>query len=106
LRGDLFDEGDHLKLTAEIPGVSKEELKISFLDNILTISGERKPTELPEDAYWIKDERVYGKFLRTFKIPVEIDPAKISAEYHDGLLLLTLVKSEKAKPKEIEINIK
>jgi HSP20 family protein len=103
LRGDLVDEGDNLLLVAEIPGIKKENVKITFFENTLTISGERDAFQLPEGAQWLKNERITGKFSRSFKLPSDIDSSKVTAEYKDGLILVSLIKSEKAKPKEIKI---
>jgi len=103
LRGDLVDEGDRLLLAAEIPGVKKEDVKVTYFENTLTISGERDTFQLPEGAEWLKNERISGKFSRSFKLPNDIDSSKITAEYKDGLILVSLTKSEKAKPKEIKI---
>jgi len=103
LRGDFIDEGDHISLIAEIPGVKKEEVKVTFFENTLTISGERSAFQLPDGAQWLKNERAAGKFSRSFKLPTDIDSSKITAEYKDGLILVNLTKSEKAKPKEIKI---
>jgi HSP20 family molecular chaperone IbpA len=104
LRASLSDTPENVILVAEVPGVEKNDIKISYLDNSLSISVERKNIDPPEDSTILEKERVFGKFLRTFRIPVDIDPDKISAENKDGMLIVKLVKTEKAKPKEIQIN--
>jgi len=100
---DIVEQDDKLTLTAELPGIDKKEVKISLQNNVLTIEGEKKQqSEVKEDDYF-RTERFYGKFCRSFTMPSEIDSEKISADYSDGVLTVSLPKSEKAKPHQIEI---
>ena len=75
-------------------------------DPALTISGQKKapPDDIKPEAFH-REERASGKFVRTITLPVEIDDSKVSAEYKNGLLLITLPKSEKAKPKQISVQV-
>jgi HSP20 family protein len=81
-------------------------LNLTVVHNNLTISGEKKgpPDDIKPEAFH-REERASGKFVRTITLPVEIDDSKVSAEYKNGLLLITLPKSEKAKPKQISVQV-
>lgn len=100
---DMEETKEEFIITAEIPGLNKEDIKISIVDNSLTISGEvAEDKDVQEKNYYLK-ERVRGKFSRSFTLPVSIDSAKAEAVYKDGLLKLRLPKAEEAKPREISI---
>ena len=91
-------------LHAEIPGVPAKDIHVEVREGILTISGERKDEaegEADEEPRWAT--RRYGSFARTFSLPSHIDPDAIEASYKDGVLTVTLPKSEEAKPKTIEV---
>ncbi len=103
---DLLEEKDKYVLTMEIPGVSKEDVNLSVQDGMLIIKGERKRTELPEGARWLRNEMFSGQFSRSIILPGQVDTEKISAEYRDGILRIEMAKKEEAKPKEIEIQVK
>jgi len=106
LKYNLVDQGNELLYTFEVPGIPKDDIKLTILGDNLTISGERKAVEIQSDARLIKNERFPGFFSRTFRIPCEVDHTKVNAEYQNGILSVKLAKSEKAKPKEISINVK
>ncbi len=101
---DIIDNTDAFLLTAELPGVSKEDVKINLNNNILTIEGEKKGhTEVKnDDAY--RNERYYGKFTRSFTLSSEIEAEEIKADFKDGILTVNMPKSEKVKPRQISIN--
>jgi len=100
---DIYEEGDNLILKAELPGVRKEDLDVSVENNLLTLSGERRQeSEVKEDQFH-RLERFYGKFTRSFTLPVGIQTGHIHAEVRDGILTVTLPKAEEAKPKRIQI---
>jgi HSP20 family protein len=81
-------------------------LNLTVVRNTLTISGEKQgPPEDIEPEAFHREERASGKFVRTITLPVEIDDSKINAEYKNGLLLITLPKSERAKPKQIKVQV-
>jgi HSP20 family protein len=88
------------------PGIDPQSLNITVVHNTLTISGEKKgaPDEIKPEAFH-REERARGKFVRTITLPVEIDDGKVGAEYKNGLLLITLPKSERAKPKQINVQV-
>ena len=98
----LVDKGDGLMVTAEIPGLKKDELEITILRDTLTIAGEKKlPTE--EGVNYIRHERPHGRFRRLIGIPYPVDHDKVSASYKDGVLTITLPKTAEAKPKQITV---
>ncbi|HHE65306.1 MAG TPA: Hsp20/alpha crystallin family protein [Bacteroidetes bacterium] len=100
---DIVEQEDKLMLNAELPGIEKEDVKISFQNNILTIEGEKKQQSEAKDDDYFRTERFYGKFCRSFTMPSDIDSENISADYSNGVLTVSLPKSEKAKPQQIEI---
>ncbi|MCK5147615.1 Hsp20/alpha crystallin family protein [bacterium] len=102
-RVDLAENKDSFEVVAEIPGMSKEDIKIKFQDQVLTLSGERVREEKNETQYH-RNERFYGSFERSFYFPQDVIPDEIKANYKDGVLTVVIPKSEKVKPKEIEIN--
>lgn len=99
----LRDSGKEFVLTAELPGVKKEDLKLSLQNSILTISCERKAPELPEGATWLRNEIRRGSFHRAIELPSEVKSDAISAELEDGILRVVLPKAEAALPREIKI---
>ena len=103
---DLEETDDAYIVKAELPGMKKEDIKLSISENALTISGERKMEREDKGKTYHRVEMAYGKFLRTIQFPGEVDPDKAKATYKDGILTITIPKSEKAKPKEIEIEVK
>lgn len=102
---DIFENENELVLNAELPGMTKDDIKIVFDDNLLTLSGEKKADEKINDEDYHRIERYYGCFSRSFRITMPIDREKISAKFKEGILEIKLPKLEEAKPKEIEINI-
>jgi HSP20 family protein len=103
---NLHEDNDNLYVEAMAPGIDPDSLNLVVVHNTLTISGEKKgpPDEIGTDAFH-REERAGGKFVRTIALPVEIDDSKVNAEYKDGLLLVTLPKSERAKPKRINVQV-
>ena len=101
-RTNLYDAGDKLEMKVEVPGMPKEELSIKIQGNYLEISGSRK-SDTPEGYSVHRVERLATTFSRSFTLPSEIDSAKVEAKLENGLLTLTLPKSEAAKPKQIVV---
>lgn len=103
---DLTEDKDNIYVKAEIPGMNKDDIKLEFRDNTLVLSGYKKCEyeDKKEDPHRI--EISYGEFKRVIPLPDSIELKKIEATYQDGILKVTLPKSEKAKPKQIEIKIK
>jgi HSP20 family protein len=103
---DIYETDNEIVVKAEIPGVKKEDVKVSLQDGLLTISGERKFEEETKKENYLRVERGYGSFTRSFTLPSSVDAKKIGAEFKDGMLEVKLQKSEEAKPKEVEIKVK
>jgi HSP20 family protein len=102
---NLYDDRDHLVLKAEIPGMKKEDIDISLHGDVLTLSGERKEEKTYEKAETYRAERFLGRFQRIVTLPSIVDASKVQASYKDGVLTVTLPKSEEAKPKQIEVKV-
>lgn len=103
---DIYEDQDAFLLKLELPEVSKEDIKVSLNENVLSISGERRfENEDKRDGYH-RVERNYGQFYRSFTLPPNINAEAIDAQYKDGVLRLSLPKKEEAKPKAISVDIK
>jgi HSP20 family protein len=100
---DLYEEKDNLVLTAELPGLKKENIDISLHDNTVTIAGERRNEKKYGQGESSREERYFGRFTRSLALPKAVDPNRVKATYKDGVLILTLPKAEEAKPRQIEI---
>jgi HSP20 family protein len=103
---DISEDKDNFSIKMDIPGIKKDDVKISFSDGQLSVSGERKEERESKDTTFHRVERTYGKFYRSFNLPQKIKHDQIEAVFNDGQLLITIPKSEEAKPKEIDIKIK
>ena len=97
---NAWEEGDTIKVEAEIPGVKIEEVEVSFDNGELTLKGEKK-FEGNDSAVLHRRERLYGTFTRTLRLPWEVTAENISAELKDGILTVTLPKAEAAKPRMV-----
>jgi len=104
-RVDVHETDKEILIDVEIPGLDKKDIKVEVKNNTLTISGERKSERTSKDTQCCRVERHYGKFERTFGLPDTVKADKVSAEYKNGVLALTLPKSEKAIPKEVQISV-
>lgn len=102
---DIFEDNNTLTVKAELPGFKKEELDVSLQEDTLVLSGERKREENQKEGDMYRSERFYGRFHRTVPLPFSVDPNKIQANYRDGVLTVSLPKSEKAKAKQIEVAV-
>ncbi len=100
---DIVDEKDRYLVVAELPGVRKEDLKISVHEGHVTISTERKSEEVQEKAVWLRNEITFGQFSRTIPVPGEVKVDEITAELANGVLQVILPKSEKARVREITV---
>ncbi|MFL6528125.1 MAG: Hsp20/alpha crystallin family protein [Chthoniobacterales bacterium] len=101
---DVYQNNDNVVAMIELAGMKKEDIEISLHDGMLTISGERKG-ETAQDDKAERSERFIGKFRRSITLPTRIDANKVSANYKDGILTVTLPKAEEAKPKQIQVNV-
>ena len=102
---DIHENKENFIVKAELPGISKEDVNVSFQDGCLTISGERKAETKNDDTEAYHTERFFGRFQRTVALPATVAADKIKAQYHDGVLTITLPKTEEAKPKQIDIAV-
>jgi len=99
---NIFQQGHEFLAIIELPGIDKKDLEIQAKENTIRISG-KKVVNYPESSVH-RRERVFGEFDRTLSLPVQIDPDGIKAEYRDGVLALFLPRSEREKPRTIEIS--
>ena len=102
---DIKETKDAYLVKGELPGVNKDDIDISIDDNILTISGEKKVEEESEEHDIHRSECFYGTFERSFSLPKQVDISNVKASFKKGVLKLTIAKSEKAKPKQIQVDI-
>ncbi|HHS12998.1 MAG TPA: Hsp20/alpha crystallin family protein [bacterium] len=101
---DVAETEDAYEIKAEIPGLKKEDIKISLEEGMLTLQGEKKEEKEKEKRNYHRIERVYGAFHRSFRLPREVEADKIKARYEDGILSVVIPKSEKLKPKQIAVS--
>jgi len=102
---DISENKDEYLLKMDLPGVTKNDLKLSYENGELKISGERKQEKEDKESKYHRIERTYGKYFRSFTLPKQIHAENIKAEFKDGQLTVTIPKSEEAKPKELEIKV-
>lgn len=105
-RVDVTEDNDNLYVHADVPGVDKNDIKVNLVGDVLTISGEKKIEQKDETKNYYRIERNFGAFSRSFTLPSEIITDKITADYKDGVLKITLPKTEEAKIVEKQIEIK
>ena len=102
---DLYEDKDNIVVKAELPGMSKEQIEISLHEGVLTLSGERQTEEKFKNAEVYRSECFEGRFQRTVSLPSPVQADKVSASYKDGILTITLPKTEETKPKQIEVKV-
>jgi HSP20 family protein len=102
---DIVEEKDNFLVKVDLPGLSKEDVSVSIQDGFLTIKGERKYDAEKKETNYYHRERVHGTFSRSLQLPTRIDAGKVLATFRDGVLHVTLPKSEEAKPKEIKVDV-
>ncbi len=103
---DISETEDNILIKADLPGMTKEDIKVVVHDNTLTLKGERKSTQTEDKVNYYRTERISGSFYRSFKLPSMVEASKIKANYTNGVLEIALPKVEEAKPKEISIDVK
>jgi HSP20 family protein len=103
---DIAEHENDYVVKVELPGVSKDDVKITMQENILTIHGEKRQEKETKDSNFHRVERSYGSFQRSFTLPTTVKSEKIEASYNDGILAVTLPKAEESKPKQIEVKVK
>ena len=102
---DIQETDKEYLIKAELPEVKKENVKVEMLDGVLTIEGERTQEKEEKGKKFHKTERSYGKFVRQFALPAEVDAAKVQAEYKDGVLNVHLPKTAVAKPSAVNVKV-
>lgn len=103
---DVSESDNEFVVRAEIPGVRKEDVNVTVENGVLTISAESKSeTEEKEGARVIRQERRYGKFMRSLRLSADIDESSVTATHKDGVLQVTLPKAEEVKPKRISVAV-
>jgi HSP20 family protein len=102
---DIYETENELVVKADLPDVNPQDLDIRVENNILTIRGERKFEAKVHDDNYLRIERAYGSFSRSFSLANSVNSDAIKADYHDGVLTLSIPKTEEAKPKQIKVNV-
>ncbi len=102
---DVYDAGDKIVIKVELPGVRKEDVEVTVKGRDLVIKGEKKREEEHRDENYYYTERVYGKFVRSVTLPVDVKIDEIKAVFKNGVLEIELPKVEEAKAKEIKIEV-
>lgn len=102
---DVYEQKDNFVIKVELPGMSKEDITVSLHEGSLSISGERKSGTKHTEAEVYRAERFFGRFQRTVTLPAPVAPDKVKAQYKDGILTVTLPKTEEAKPKQIDVSV-
>jgi HSP20 family protein len=100
---DLWEAKDAYHVRADVPGMKPDDIEINVTHDTVTISGELKAESEVKEEGWLRQERRTGKFSRSFTLPVEIDANKVDATFENGVLHLTLPKSESVRPKQIKV---
>lgn len=103
---DIYETPDRVVMKAELPGLTREDIEINVRDNTLSLRGERKFEKDVKEENYLRIERAYGSFQRSFTLPATIQQDKIKAVFKDGVLEVTLPKAEEARPKQIKIDVK
>lgn len=102
---DITEDDSGYLISAELPEVKKQDVKVTVENGVLTISGERQFEKEEKGRKYHRVERSYGSFLRSFTLPDDADASKVSATFKDGVLKVQVAKSEAARPKQIEVKV-
>jgi HSP20 family protein len=102
---DVSETKDNIVVKAEVPGMDTKDIDISLANDMLTIKGEKKQEKEESNENYHRIERTYGSFSRSIRLPRDVQSDKIKASYKNGVLKVTLPKSEEAKSKEIKIKV-
>lgn len=103
-RLNIWADEDSAVVTAEIPGISPEDIEINLTGDTLTVKGERKMPELPKNVKYHRQERSFGQFSRNLQLPFNIDPDQVQANFKNGVLRIYLPRTEQDKPKKIAVS--
>jgi HSP20 family protein len=102
---DIYETENDLVLKADLPEVAEKDIDIRVENNMLTIRGERKLEESVKEDNYLRVERAYGSFSRSFSLPTTVDTESIKANYKNGVLTVELPKRAESKPKQVKINV-
>jgi HSP20 family protein len=102
---DIVEDDAEYLIKAELPEVKKEDIKVTLMNEVLTIAGERRLMNDEKNRKCRRIERAYGSFARSFALPDDADPAKVVAEFKDGLLRIRLPKTEKAHARSVDVKV-
>lgn len=105
-RVNIVESKDDVTLTFEVPGLDKGDIKVTVADGVLTVAGERKAESKEDGKDYVRNEFHYGQFSRSFTLPDSVDAGKVSADYKNGLLTVSMPRKEETKPKEVEVKVK
>ena len=100
---DVSENDDHLTITMELPGLTKEELDVTLENGVLSVSGEKKLERKTDEEHYHAVERRTGSFRRSVSLPSDIDADKADASFENGVLTITVPKSEQVKPKRLSV---
>jgi len=103
---DIIENNGNIEVKAELPGMSKDDIKVTVKDDILSLSGERKQEKEIKEKTYHRIERFYGSFCRNIQLPESVEADKVKATYKDGVLNILLPKPVSAKPKKIDVEVK
>ena len=102
---DVAEDKDVYTVRVELPGLKRQDIQVSLQDGALVISGERQEEKISEGTEVHRRERFYGKFQRALTLPEPVAADKVKADYKDGVLTISLPKTEEAKPKKIDVSV-
>ena len=103
---DIYETDKEIVLTMELPEMHKEDVHVTFEHNALTLRGKRRMKETVNRENYHRIERKYGEFLRIFTLPTVVEGSRVTAEFKDGMLTVTLPKNEAAIPRQIEVRVR
>ncbi len=102
-RTDLSETDDAFRIRLDVPGMTKDDIAINLQNNTLTVSGERSSERQKDGEEYVRVERAFGTFHRTFTLPDAVDPDRVEATYDEGVLTINVPKTEKSTRRQIEI---
>jgi HSP20 family protein len=103
---DIFEnDNQEVVIKADVPEIKREDISVTFENNVLTLKGERKAEQVTKREQFQRVERHHGGFTRSFTLPNTVDATRIAASYKDGVLTITLPRREETKPKQISVNV-
>ncbi len=102
---DIQESDKEYVIKAELPEVKKEDVKLTLVDGVLSLEGERRQEKEEKNKKFHRVERSYGRFVRSFTMPADADEKSVRADFKDGMLNVHIAKSEMAKPKSVEIKV-